>query len=104
MASARVPGKDPFAQLAKLAKEIQEKNGGPLTWEEFIERLKHYLINELATSRILEISPRTLQSWRLEGGALTFRKLNKKTVKYKLEDVLNFVEEAGRRSTSELTH
>ena len=28
MASARVPGKDPFAQLAKLAKEIQEKNGG----------------------------------------------------------------------------
>jgi hypothetical protein len=104
MASTRVPKQDPFAELAKLAKAIQEKEGRLLTWEEFIERLKHYLINELATSRILEVSPRTLQSWRLVGGALKFRKLNKKTVKYKLGDVLNFVEEAARHSTSEPIH
>ena len=104
MASTCVPKKDPFAHLGELAKKIQEQKGGPLTWEEFIERLKNYLLNEVAASHILAISPRTLQSWRLEGGALTFRKLNKKTMKYKLEDVLNFVEEAGRRSTSELTH
>ena len=58
------------------------------------------LINEEQASAILNVSPRTLQDWRVRGCGPKFRKLGR-AVRYRLEDLETFVNENVHQSTSE---
>ena len=47
------------------------------------------------------VSPRTLEKWRLVGGGPRYRKIGRRTVRYSLEDLSEFVESDVRKSTSD---
>ena len=61
------------------------------------------LINEAHAGAILNVSPRTLQAWRVRGCGPKFRKLGR-SVRYRLEDVQAFVNENVHQSTSEKSY
>ena len=61
------------------------------------------LINEVHAGAILNVSPRTLQDWRVRGCGPKFRKLGR-SVRYRLEDVQAFVNENVHQSTSEKSY
>lgn len=58
------------------------------------------LLNETAVARILGMSVRTLQGWRLRGEGPPFVKI-RSAVRYQVREVLNWIEEQKVRSTSE---
>jgi len=51
-------------------------------------------------ARILRISHRTLEDWRLTGGGPTFSKLGRRVV-YRESDLMGFVQERLRRNTGQ---
>jgi phage terminase Nu1 subunit (DNA packaging protein) len=61
------------------------------------------LINEAHAGAILNVSPRTLQNWRVRGCGPKFRKLGR-SVRYRLEDLETFVNENVHQSTSEKSY
>jgi hypothetical protein len=58
------------------------------------------VLDEKKTAAELDLSPRTLQRWRLEGRGPGFVKLGKK-VGYRREDLLAFLDKQRRTSTSD---
>lgn len=48
-------------------------------------------INEKPVAEILDMSVQTLRNWRFRGEGPPYSKLNR-SVRYKLQDVLNFME------------
>lgn len=53
-------------------------------------------------AKLLRVSPRTLEGWRVSGRGPYFYKIGF-NVLYKLSDLVKFVESSRRRSTSENT-
>ncbi len=57
------------------------------------------LLSTPEAGRLLGVSPRTLEDWRLHGGGPLFRKLGRRLVRYLASDLQAFVEEARRANT-----
>lgn len=62
--------------------------------------LDSLVLDEKKTAHALDMSPRTLQRWRLEGRGPAFVKLGKKVV-YRREDLVAYLEDHLRQSTSD---
>lgn len=58
------------------------------------------LLHEQAAADLLAISFRTLQAWRVRGGGPRFCKIGR-AVRYRRRDLIAWVEEQGRASTSD---
>ena len=52
------------------------------------------LLTSKAVAAILMVSPRTLQNYRSEG-KLMYYKLSRKTIRYRVEDVLEFLKRSS---------
>ncbi|MCP4318477.1 MAG: helix-turn-helix domain-containing protein [Hyphomicrobiales bacterium] len=61
------------------------------------------LLTEVQAADFLNVSPRTLQTWRLRGGGPTFVKMGK-SVRYRAVDLDAFVCQKLANSTSELSY
>ncbi len=59
------------------------------------------LLTETEAAEILAVSVRTIQNWRIRGGGPPFYKLVAKTVRYRLGDLVEWLEQNRRGSTSE---
>lgn len=57
------------------------------------------LLSTAEAGRLLGVSPRTLEDWRLRGGGPLFRKLGRRLVRYLSSDLLAFIAEAARANT-----
>ncbi|WP_369058341.1 helix-turn-helix domain-containing protein [Caulobacter sp. 73W] len=60
---------------------------------------KSALLNTTEAARVLSISPRTLEDWRLRGGGPAFHKLGR-AVRYDSEELEAFVRRALRHNTA----
>jgi hypothetical protein len=58
-------------------------------------------IDEKRAAEYLGISPRTLQGYRTKGGGPEFVKISHKVVRYKIADLMKWVQNKKRRNTSE---
>lgn len=56
------------------------------------------LYDELQAARLLRISRRTLQGWRLKGGGPPFVRLGLRCIRYRRADLQEFMAERTRRS------
>jgi len=61
---------------------------------------KHRYLNTTQAARILQLSSRTLENFRVRGGGPTFMKFGVR-VFYRPEDLFDWVERAVRTSTSD---
>lgn len=59
------------------------------------------LYDEIQAARLLRVSRRTLQGWRLKGGGPLFVRLGPRCIRYRRADLQEFLAERTRRSTSE---
>ncbi|MFH1742169.1 MAG: DNA-binding protein [bacterium] len=59
------------------------------------------LMNEEQAAAFLKFTPRALQMWRHRGGGPQFVKISSRAVRYRKCDLLTWVEERLRRSTSD---
>jgi predicted site-specific integrase-resolvase len=59
------------------------------------------LYTEKQTAALLNISVKTLQKWRLQGKKPYYIKLSNRLVRYRKQDIENFVSENHRNSTSD---
>lgn len=59
------------------------------------------LMSTALAASYLKISPRALEKWRLTGEGPVFVKVSPKCVRYRLQDLKEFVEKRLRKSTSE---
>lgn len=67
---------------------------------EVLDRGQHILLTEKEAAEFLRVSIKTLQSWRLQGKQPTYLKLGR-CVRYRRDDVIRFLEESTRHSTSQ---
>ena len=65
-----------------------------------IEDKSDRLICEKEAANVLSLSPRTLQGWRVRGGGPQFVKFGSKAVRYRLSELLSFIERRTRSNTS----
>jgi hypothetical protein len=59
------------------------------------------LYDERQAARLLRVSRRTLQGWRLKGGGPLFVRLGPRCIRYRRADLQDFMVERTARSTSE---
>lgn len=59
------------------------------------------LYDERQAARLLRVSRRTLQGWRLKGGGPLFVRLGPRCIRYRRTDLQDFMVERTARSTSE---
>lgn len=59
------------------------------------------LMNEKAAARLLGFKVRTLQTWRHRGGGPPFIRVSPRCIRYRKEDLLAWIEERRRLSTSD---
>ena len=61
------------------------------------------LLNESQAAKVLGVSVRTIQGWRVKGGGPVFLKLGngRGSVRYRLEDIEAYLADRTRRSTSD---
>lgn len=59
------------------------------------------LLREEEAAKFLNVSPRTLQGWRVTGGGPPFVKYSNRCVRYRQEDLDQWIEERTRRSTAD---
>ena len=62
--------------------------------------LKDRLLDEKEAAKYLGFSPRSLQNWRVRGGGPRFVKVSKRSVRYRISDLVAWVENRTRSSTS----
>lgn len=60
------------------------------------------LLDEAGAAKHLAVSPRTLRNWRTRGGGPKFVKISDRCIRYRLRDLLEWLEKRTRRSTSDL--
>jgi hypothetical protein len=60
-----------------------------------------FLLDEKKAALFLQVSPKTLQSWRFKGSGPIFRKIGS-LVRYLERDLISYVEGQARHSTSEV--
>ena len=59
------------------------------------------LLRQKEVAKILNLSPRTLEAWRHRGGGPRYLLLTPRCVRYKKSDLIQFLEERVRTSTSD---
>lgn len=59
------------------------------------------LYDERQAARLLRVSRRTMQGWRLKGGGPLFVRLGARCIRYRRADLQDFLAERTARSTSE---
>lgn len=59
------------------------------------------LIREPEAAELLGFSPRTLQGWRVRGGGPRFCKSSKKAIRYRVGDLLDWIDGNTISNTSE---
>ncbi|MRG73926.1 helix-turn-helix domain-containing protein [Alphaproteobacteria bacterium HT1-32] len=59
------------------------------------------LINEQEAARFLGYTDRALQNWRLRGGGPAFVKVSKRSIRYRVGDLLDWISAKTIRTTSE---
>lgn len=64
-------------------------------------KMKRMIFTENQAAEYLQLSPRTLQAWRLRGGGPVFVRVSKRCVRYRLVDLQAWAEARLARSTSE---
>lgn len=52
-------------------------------------------------AQYLSISPKSLEAWRTRGGGPRFVRLRSRAIRYRLNDLVEFVEQGLRASTSD---
>ncbi len=58
------------------------------------------VLTEAQTAKLLKLSPRTLQTWRVRGGGPAFLKIGKR-IMYDRDDLLAWMRSTRRTSTSD---
>lgn len=59
------------------------------------------LLTETQAAEILQLTPRALQAWRYQGRGPRFVKISARAVRYRLDDLEEWIETRLRRSTSD---
>lgn len=59
------------------------------------------LLRESEAAKVLGVSSRTLSNWRCRGGGPDYVKMGSKAVRYRLDDLNEFVDERTQNNTSE---
>ncbi len=61
------------------------------------------LMNEDQAAQVLTVGTKTLQSWRVRGVGPRFIRIGR-LVRYTMEELMRYIEEQTRQSTSERNH
>ena len=88
-------------QQRALSANLQQGTAGDLEPDEAAKSSDHAFLTQLETSRLLRISPRTLERMRLHGTGPPFRKFGRRVV-YEISDLREWADAQTYRSTSEL--
>ena len=59
------------------------------------------LLDEVEAGRFLRLSPRTMQQWRVKGDGPRFVRLSARCIRYRVQDLRDFVTQSLRTSTSD---
>ena len=59
------------------------------------------LYNEARAAQRIDVSPRTLQKWRVTGAGPPFIQLSARCIRYRHADLMQWAQQHRRRSTSE---
>lgn len=100
MARQKLSRAEELARLNTILDRLHSYATAAPSMKALADVLRAFLLDEVECSLMTRWSIKTLQARRLDGRGPRFRKLSK-SVRYKLGDVLDFIEEAGRNSTSE---
>jgi len=60
-----------------------------------------FLLTEKVVAEMLSVTPRALQKWRLEGRGPKFVKISSRAIRYRRQDLNEWVERLLRKSTSD---
>lgn len=60
------------------------------------------LLNETEVARMIGFTIRALQNWRVRGGGPQFVKISRRSVRYRRQDVLEWIKIHLRANTSQL--
>jgi predicted DNA-binding transcriptional regulator AlpA len=60
-----------------------------------------FLLTECQASKYLGYTPRTLQAWRMSGKGPRFVRVSERSIRYRKQDILDWVESRIVSSTSE---
>jgi predicted DNA-binding transcriptional regulator AlpA len=63
--------------------------------------LNNRLLDEKEAAMYLGFSPRSLQNWRVRGEGPRFIKVSARSVRYRMPDLLAWIEKRTRQSTSD---
>ena len=58
------------------------------------------LLTEAEAAEFLQVSPRTLQGWRYNGGGPRFVRISRRIIRYRRQDLLDWIEKRTVASTS----
>jgi hypothetical protein len=59
------------------------------------------LLDQGAAAKLLNVSVRTLEGWRLTGKGPQFARLSRRAIRYRLQDLERFIADRIRKSTSD---
>ncbi len=59
------------------------------------------LLREPEAAKVLGVSSRTLSNWRCRGGGPDYVKMGSKAVRYRLDDLNEFIDQRTQNNTSE---
>lgn len=68
---------------------------------EITARERYKLVSEIMAAQYLNVSPRTLQAWRMRGGGPKYCSISRRCVKYRLADLDSWANDKLVASTSE---
>lgn len=72
-------------------------DGDPKSRPQSLERL----LTENEAARLLNLTPRALQAWRLRGGGPLFVRISGRAIRYRPSDLRAWIEQRIRASTSD---
>ncbi len=67
---------------------------------EKIKETRDVLLSEVEAAKMLGLKRRTLQMWRFTGSKLPFCRFSGRCIKYRLQDINEFIEKSITNSTS----
>lgn len=60
------------------------------------------LLTEHETARLLNLTTRCLQAWRLRGTGLPFIRISSRCIRYRMSDIQQWIDSNTKTSTSEV--
>ncbi len=71
------------------------------TWRDARSHDEDALLTEQQAATLLNVNPRTLQKWRINGGGPLFVRISRRCIRYRPKDVRNWAQHRVKSSTSE---